>query len=127
MMAPGRAEALDVLVNASVAQEEIGIGQLYAIFTGRSRYWDDGSSITVVMYREDVDVQKEFCRDILDMPARKLRFSWNYVSFAGIGREPIIVESKQEMLDKINSIPHSIGFVDLLDDQEGDWYVLEIK
>lgn len=121
------AYSFDIIASPSVNTVALTQNQVYAIFTGRTRFWDDGAHITVIMYSSGSDSQKQFCRQVLGMPPRKLRFSWDYVSFSGTGREPVIVETKEEMLEKVRSLPNSIGFVDSLDNLKGEWNVLEIK
>ncbi|MGR9073322.1 MAG: hypothetical protein ACU833_09690 [Gammaproteobacteria bacterium] len=84
---------------------------LSAIFKMRLRTWQDGSPITVFVLDDDAPLHKKFCKEILNVFPHQMRRAWNKLVFSGSGQAPLVLGSKEEMLNKIISTPGSIGYM----------------
>lgn len=84
---------------------------LRAIFVMRLAKWNDGTPIKVYVFDDSSPTHESFSKEILQFFPRQLRQAWDRQVFSGLGQYPQQVESVQEMLDKIQSTPGSIGYI----------------
>ena len=106
------ADSQIVIANKSVQSSDLTLNQLRAIFSLRAKEWPDGSKITVVVLEDTNPHHKAFLLNNLKMLPHQLRRQWDRYIYSGIGQGPTVVKSKQDMLDKVNSIPGAVGYVE---------------
>lgn len=106
------AETQIVIANKSVKSSDLTLNQLRAIFSLRAKEWPDGSKITVIVLEDTNPHHKAFLLNNLKMLPHQLRRQWDRYIYSGIGQGPTVVKSKQDMLDKVNSIPGAVGYVE---------------
>lgn len=103
------------VINGTNQQDTISRNGLSAIFKMRLLRWNDGSAVTVFVLNDDDQLHKQFCKQILNVFPHQMRRNWNKLVFSGSGQAPILVESKEEMIEKIASTPGSVGYLNLND------------
>ncbi len=117
-----------VEIITSMPQQGIDInGNLIkAIFSGKARYWPDGTPIRVITLPKESTLHLDLCKDILKVHPRQFSRNWDIILFSGFGEKPISVNTEEEVVEKIKSTYGSIGYISNAND-EGGIYVLEIK
>lgn len=103
------------VINGANQQDTISRNGLSAIFKMRLLRWNDGSAVTVFVLNDDDQLHKQFCKQILNVFPHQMRRNWNKLVFSGSGQAPILVESKEEMIEKIEKTPGSVGYLYLSD------------
>lgn len=111
--------AMTVIVNSSVPQEKLNVINLRTIFSGRQRYWEDGSNIKVVILGFQNTSHLLFCNQVLDVFPHQIRRSWERSIFSGLSRGPIIVNDFNEMKKIVAQTPGAVGYIDTYNDEEG--------
>lgn len=103
------------VINSANQQDTISRNGLSAIFKMRLLRWNDGSAVTVFVLNDDDPLHKQFCKQILNVFPHQMRRNWDKLVFSGSGQAPILVESKEEMIEKIEKTPGSVGYLNLSD------------
>lgn len=114
------------VINSKLTQNSVSRNGLSAIFRMRLRHWQDGSPVMVFVLRDDNDLHKLFCKQVLNVFPHQMRRSWNKLVFSGTGQAPITVGSKEEMIQKISSTPGAIGYLSS-EDITANIKILKIK
>jgi ABC-type phosphate transport system substrate-binding protein len=107
----GNPDSVYVIVNSANPQRQISQTGLNAIFNMRLRHWNDGSSITVYVLQDEDPLHKTFCKQKLRVFPHQIRRGWNRLVFSGTGQAPLVVETKEEMLKRVNETPGAIGYL----------------
>ena len=81
----------------------------YGASTGK---WPDGTPITVFVLRDENEVHREFLLKTLKMLPHQLRRHWDRYIYSGIGQGPVVVESQEEMISKVQATPGAIGYIE---------------
>ena len=105
-------QAEHVIAHPSSHTTELSLNQLRAIFSLRARQWPDGTSITVFVLRDEQDVHRQFLLKTLKMLPHQLRRQWDRYIYSGIGQGPVVVDSQEEMLNKVKTTPGGIGYIE---------------
>ena len=106
------AAEMEIIANPKGATEYLDASTLRGIFGMRLSRWPDGTPIRVYVLPDDNPVHANFTKRILNTYPHQLRRNWDRLVFSGTGNAPIQVESEQEMLDRIRTIPGSIGYME---------------
>ena len=106
------AAEMEIIANPKGATEYLDASTLRGIFGMRLSRWPDGTPIRVYVLPDDNPVHAKFTKRILNTYPHQLRRNWDRLVFSGTGNAPIQVESEQEMLDRIRTIPGSIGYME---------------
>lgn len=101
-----------VIAHPSTHTTELSLNQLRSIFSLRARQWPDGTSITVFVLRDEQDVHRQFLLKTLKMLPHQLRRQWDRYIYSGIGQGPVVVDSQEEMLNKVKTTPGGIGYLE---------------
>jgi len=83
-----RALALDgavVIANPSVAADSLSADELKNIYTDRTKYWDDGQAIIIVVLPDTTDVALQ---QASGMDGSQFKTFWQRLAFSGRGSEP---------------------------------------
>ncbi len=99
------------VVNINTSQRNISKNGLSAIFKMRLRHWSDGSNVTVFVLQDDNPLHKQFCKQILNVFPHQMRRNWNKLVFSGTGQAPILLENKDEMINKLRDTPGAVGYL----------------
>jgi ABC-type phosphate transport system substrate-binding protein len=103
--------ATEIVVNQSVPVGEYSLNKTRAIFTMRQRFWPNGKNIKVFVLADNNPLHKNFTKNNLNMFPHQLRRVWDRMVFSGTGRAPMILNTEEEMLDKISNTPNAIGYL----------------
>jgi ABC-type phosphate transport system substrate-binding protein len=83
-----RALALDgavVIANYSVAADSLSADELKDIYTAKTKYWDDGQAIIIVVLPDKTDVALQ---QASGMDGSHFKTFWQRLMFSGRGSEP---------------------------------------
>lgn len=101
-----------VIAHPAIETTELSLNQLRSIFSLRARQWPDGTSITVYVLRDEQDLHRQFLLKTLKMLPHQLRRQWDRYIYSGIGQGPVVVDSQEEMLNKVKATPGGIGYIE---------------
>lgn len=104
-------EAAEIIVNQTVADEQLSLSRARAIFTMRQRFWSSGEQIKVYTLADRQPLHKTFAKKKLNMFSHQLRRVWDRMVFSGTGQAPIELDSETEMLQTIANTPNAIGYI----------------
>ena len=111
--AEGPPRSMVVVVNAQVTEEDISEGDLRKILIGETRFWQDGTSITLliqapVSWERDVLLGK-----IMEMTEAQYRQFWiSKVFRTEVASGPKVVLSNSMAATLIGKIPGCVAFFD---------------
>ena len=74
-----------VIANSSVAADSLSAGELKNIYTDRTKYWDDGQAIIIVVLPDKTDVALQ---QASGMDGSQFKTFWQRLAFSGRGSEP---------------------------------------
>ena len=100
-----------VIANQAFHNNELSLNELRAIFSLRATKWPDGSPITVFVLRDEHETHRQFLLKTLKMLPYQLRRQWDRYIYSGIGQGPSVVESLEEMFEKVKTTPGGIGYI----------------
>ena len=84
---------------------------LSSIFSMRLTTWPDGSAIRVFVLPDDNPLNSDFCKQILRLFPHQLRIAWDRLVYSGTGQAPVVLNSTQEMENRIANTPGAIGYL----------------
>jgi len=106
-----KAYGAEVVSHASVTTKSLTTSQLRRIFSMRQVRWADNQPIVVYVLASQSDLHKEFCKLKLQIFPYQLDRIWNKLTFSGLGTAPFVVETEEELINKVKSTPGAIGYV----------------
>jgi len=101
---------ISVIANKSVPIDKVGKSQLLDYYSGEVKYWSDNKLIVVFDLKPKCELKDRFYEYIAKNTAR-MKSIWMKKLLSGEGDPPYAVDSEEEMLQKVQSTPGSIGFV----------------
>lgn len=84
---------------------------LREIFFMRLTTWPDGSPIRVFVLPDNHPLHIRFAKEVLGVYPFQLRAAWDRLIFSGTGMSPTVVETVEEMRERIQHTPGAIGYV----------------
>lgn len=84
---------------------------LIAIFGMRMTTWSDGKAIRVFVLRNDHPIHPRFCKEVLQVFPHQLQAAWDRLVFSGTGQAPEVVDSEEEMRERVSRTPGAIGYL----------------
>lgn len=102
---------IEVYVNSSVPVKQYTLTDVRAIFAMRKTHWPDGTRIQVFVLPDNDPLHRQFIKSRLNMFPHQFRRIWDRLIFSGTGHAPSQIESIEEMLNKISTIPGAIGYL----------------
>lgn len=107
------AEETNVLVisNSSSQMESISVTNLRSIFAMRSRHWSKGVSVEVFVLPDDHPTHVSFAKVVLRTFPYNLRRLWDRRVYSGTGQLPHLVQSEEEMLERVRTTPNAVGYI----------------
>ena len=88
VIVPFRALALDgavVIANSSVAADSLSASELKDIYTAKTKYWDNGHAIIIVVLPDKTDAALQ---EASGMDGSQFKTFWQRLVFSGRGSEP---------------------------------------
>ncbi|MBE9526128.1 MAG: hypothetical protein IME94_04055 [Proteobacteria bacterium] len=107
--------AISLIVNDSVSFSPDSSKDIRNIFTLQQTHWENGNKIQVFVFPDDNDVHQQFSKSVTQMFPYQYRRIWDRVTFSGTGLAPTIVNSMEEMLEKVSQTKNSIGYIENID------------
>ncbi len=114
------------VINAANNQTEISRNGLSAIFKMRLNKWNNGSAVIVYVLNDENPLHKKFSKLVLNVFPHQLRRAWNKAVFSGSGQAPRVLETKDDMVEKISNTPGAIGYLSP-DDMNEQIKILKIR
>jgi ABC-type phosphate transport system substrate-binding protein len=108
---PARAD-LVLVVSSRSSIERLSREDAINIFMGRYRKAPDDSAIRPFDLEGDSPVRKVFYRRLIDKRLEEVNAYWARLVFAGRTVPPTQAKGQDDMLEKLASDPHAIGYVD---------------
>jgi ABC-type phosphate transport system substrate-binding protein len=111
VLAVGTTQAqVAVIAHPSVDETSLSRTNVTDIYTLTTTMWSDRSSVVVVDIRSDQPIKKRFYQEIGKNPA-DLRKSWMRSVLSGDAKAPEMVDSEDEVIQKVASTRGAIGYV----------------
>lgn len=108
------ARDLAVVSNKANAVAAITLPDLVKVCKGQNNHWPDGKSVTFIMRNPSVPEMKFFLEKVYELPESQVR---DLIATANHGRTGhpavMIVDSDEDLVNKVASIPGAIGVVDV--------------
>lgn len=105
------APALDgalLIVNPSVVTESLSAKELKDIYTARTKYWDGGQAIVIVVMPDQTDAALE---QASGMDGNQFKTFWERLAFSGRASEPERVGNTADLLAFVASTKGAIALV----------------
>jgi len=103
-----------VVSNKANSVSVITLPDLIKVCKGQNNRWPDGKSVTFIMRNPSTPEMKFFLEKVYELPEAKVK---DLISNANHGRAGhpavMIVESDEDLVNKVASIPGAIGVVDV--------------
>ena len=107
--------AISLIVNDSVSFSPASSKDIRNIFTLQQTHWENGNKIQIFVFPDDNAVHQQFSKSITQIFPYQYRRIWDRVTFSGTGLAPTIVNSMEEMLEKVSQTKNSIGYIENID------------
>lgn len=108
------ARDLAVVSNKSNGISAISLTDLVKVCKGQTNKWPDGKSITFIMRAPSIPEMKLVLEKIYDVPESGVKEIIATANHGRIGHPAIIiVDSDEDLVNKVASIPGAIGVVDV--------------
>ena len=110
----GAARDLAVVSNKGNSLAIITMPDLVKVCKAQTNRWPDGKPVTVVMRAPSVPEMKVFLQKVYELPEAQVN---DLIATANHGRSNhpaiLVVESDEELVNKVASIPGAVGIVDV--------------
>lgn len=102
----------DVQIITSPEHDARGLdpGFVRAAFMMRQRQWPDGTPLRVFVLPDRDSLHAQFTRQELGTYPYVLRGLWDRLVYTGTGFAPTVVQTEQEMLEKVHATRGAIGY-----------------
>jgi ABC-type phosphate transport system substrate-binding protein len=108
------ARDLAVVSNKANAVSALSLPDLVKVCRGQTNKWPDGKSITLIMRAPSTPEMKLVLEKIYDSPESEVKEIIATANHGRIGHPAImIVDSDEDLVNKVASIPGAIGVVDV--------------
>ena len=105
--APGRV----LLVGNSPYVRSLGHAQVQQLFAGQLKQWPDKTPVRVFVRNSDTLTHRRFSEEVLQVFPYQLQRAWDRNVFSGSGEAPTVVGSQAAMIEKLTSVPGSVGYI----------------
>jgi len=104
------ANSAQVIANADVTS--LTKSQLRRIFSMRQLLWPNEQKIVVFVLPSSHPLHQDFSKNALGIFPYKLDRIWNKLTFSGLGTAPIVVQSREALINAVINTPGAIGYVE---------------
>jgi len=106
-----RAQALDgavVIANPGVSADSLSADALKDIYTAKTKYWDDGQAIVIVVLPDKTDTALQ---QACGMSGGQFKTFWQRLTFSGRGSEPKKASDAASLVALVASTKGAIALV----------------
>ncbi len=107
----GRVDAAVIISHSSIETKQLSTSQLRRIYTMRQTTWANGQAIVVYTLPSSHPVHQEFTKKELKIFPYQLDKMWIKLTFSGLAKPPIKVNTMEELINAVKSTPGAIGYV----------------
>jgi ABC-type phosphate transport system substrate-binding protein len=107
----GRARALDgavVIANSSIATDSLTANTLKDIYTGKTKYWEGGQAIVIVVLPDQTDGALQ---QVCGMDTSSFKTFWQRLVFSGRGQLPKKADDVATLMAMVASTKGAIALV----------------
>ncbi|WP_341502983.1 hypothetical protein [Gallaecimonas sp. GXIMD4217] len=102
-----------VIAHPDLGEINLPPQQLRLLFSSQIPYWPDGTPVTLVVMDKEHEWHRRFCQEVLSLFPYQLERVWRRRIYSGIGRAPIRVSSREEMVNTVGRTKGAIGYVQM--------------
>lgn len=106
-----RALALDgavVIANPNIVANSLSAEELKNIYTDRTKYWDDGQAIIIIVLPDQTDAALQ---QVSGMDGSQFKTFWQRLAFSGRGSEPEKADNAAALVAFVASTKGAIAIV----------------
>lgn len=108
------ARDLALVSNKANGASTITIADLMKVSKGQTNRWPDGKSVTLIMRSPSAPEMKLFVEKVYEVPESQVKEIIATANHGRMGHPALmIVDSDEELVNKVASIPGAIGVVDV--------------
>jgi ABC-type phosphate transport system substrate-binding protein len=107
-----KAHGVVVITHESAQINSLTRVQLRRIYSMRLMHWPNGYPIVVYVLPSDHKLHLQFSKESLQIFPYQLDRIWNKLTFSGLGRAPVLVDTPQTLIEAVFNTPGSIGYMD---------------
>jgi ABC-type phosphate transport system substrate-binding protein len=108
------ARDLALVSNKANAVSVITLPDLVKVSKGQTNRWPDGKSVTLIMRSPSAPEMKLFLEKIYEVPESQVKEIISAANHGRLGHPAVmIVDSDEELVNKVAAIPGAIGVVDV--------------
>jgi ABC-type phosphate transport system substrate-binding protein len=108
------ARDLALVSNKANAVSTITFPDLVKVSKGQTSHWPDGKSVTMIIRSPSAPEMKLFLEKVYDVPESQVKEIIATANHGRMGHPALmIVDSDEELVNKVASIPGAIGVVDV--------------
>ena len=107
----GRVEAVVIISHPAIETKQLSTSQLRRIYTMRQTTWAAGQAIVVYTLPSSHPDHQAFTKQELKIFPYQLDKMWIKLTFSGLAKPPIKVDTMEELIIAVKSTPGAIGYV----------------
>lgn len=108
------ARDLALVSNKANAVSAVTLPDLVKFSKGQTNHWPDGKSVTLIMRSPSAPEMKLFVEKVYEVPESQVKQIISAANHGRMGHPAVmIVDSDEELVNKVASIPGAIGVVDV--------------
>lgn len=99
-----------IIANPSVPADKLDSDEIKNIFLGKTAKWGNNDMVTVVVSK-DSEVHISFLKKYIKRTENQFNNVWRQNLFTGKGKQPVKVESIEELVDYVSKTKGAIGYI----------------
>jgi hypothetical protein len=108
------ARDLALVSNKANSVSAITVSDLVKVSKGQTNRWPDGKSVTLIMRSPSIPQMKVFLEKVYELPESQVKEIIASANHGRMGHPAVmIVDSDEDLVNKVASIPGAIGIVDV--------------
>jgi len=97
-----------IIANSSLASDSLSADALKDVYTGKTKYWDGGQNIVIVVLNDKTDAAVQ---QASGMEASQFKTFWQRLAFSGRGQEPKHADDAAAVVALVASTKGAIAIV----------------
>jgi ABC-type phosphate transport system substrate-binding protein len=99
-----------IIANPSVPANSLGPKEIKNLFLGKTTQWENHETVTIVVSK-DINVHKSFLDRFIKRTDAQFKNVWRQNLFTGKGKQPVKVETSEELLKYVSETKGAIGYI----------------
>ena len=99
-----------VIANPSVPAENLDPTEIQNMFLGKTVQWKNNDMVTIVV-SEKAEVHEMFLQKYIKRTNNQFNNVWRQNLFTGTGKQPVKVNSVEELIQYVAKTPGAIGYI----------------